>query len=146
MIPSGSKDPLGLRRAAQGIVKTIVEGRLRLNLKKLVNEGAEETNRTFLRIRSDYKEDRAADGELKLAKQIWEFLLDRVRYYFREVRHYAYDELSAVLAAGPVDTVDIESRLYALKLVRQTEEFEPWRRRSSACAISSSRPAGRVAP
>ncbi|MGJ5820054.1 glycine--tRNA ligase subunit beta [Paludibaculum fermentans] len=125
MIPSGSKDPLGLRRAAQGIVKTIVEGRLRLNLKKIVNEGAEETNRTFLRIRSDYKEDRAADGELKLAKQIWEFLLDRVRYYFREVRHYAYDELSAVLAAGPVDLVDIESRLYALKLVRQTEEFEP---------------------
>ncbi|MGC4049448.1 MAG: glycine--tRNA ligase subunit beta [Paludibaculum sp.] len=125
MIPSGSKDPLGLRRAAQGIVKTIVEGRLRLNLRKLVNEGAEETNRTFLRIRSDYKEDRAADGELKLARQIWEFLLDRVRYYFREVRHYAYDELAAVLAAGPVDLVDIESRLYALKLVRQTEEFEP---------------------
>src|SRR5208283_2225870 len=29
LIPSGSKDPLGLRRAAQGVVKTLVEGRLR---------------------------------------------------------------------------------------------------------------------
>jgi glycyl-tRNA synthetase beta chain len=94
MIPSGSKDPFALRRAAQGVVKILVEGRLRLPIG-------------------------AARDELR------EFLLDRVRYYFRDVRGFAYDEVNAALAAQSNDLVDLEDRLFALKLVRQTENFEP---------------------
>ena len=93
MIPSGSKDPFALRRAAQGVVKILVEGRLRLAVKEL---------------RPD----------------LYEFLLDRVRYYFKDVRGFAYDEVNAVLAAQSSDLVDVEARLIALKQVRQTENFE----------------------
>jgi glycyl-tRNA synthetase beta chain len=126
MIPSGSKDPLGLRRAAQGIVKILVEGRIRLNLDKFITEGAEETNRVFLRERkAGYAENRGPDGTLELAKQLRDFMTERVKYYFREVRGFAYDEISAVLAAQPPDLVDVEARLHALKMVRQTEDFEP---------------------
>src|SRR5262249_53574437 len=34
LIPTGSKDPFALRRAAQGIVKILVEGKLRLLVRK----------------------------------------------------------------------------------------------------------------
>lgn len=94
MIPSGSKDPFALRRAAQGVVKILVEGRLALGF----------------------------DG---LSKELSDFLWDRVRYYFRDIRNFRYDEINAVLAASPADLVDCEDRLFALRMVRQTENFEP---------------------
>lgn len=97
LIPSGSKDPFALRRAAQGIVKIAIEGRLRLPL------------RTFI----------AKDPRLE------EFFLDRVRYYFRDIRSFAYDEVNAVLASGWDDLADVEERLIAIQAVRPTENFEP---------------------
>ncbi len=97
LIPSGSKDPFALRRAAQGIVRIVVEGRLRLPVFTLL-----EGNR-----------------------QLEEFFADRVRHYFREIRNFAYDEISAVLASGWDDLVDVEDRLEALRAVRPTADFEP---------------------
>ena len=94
LIPSGSRDPFALRRAAQGVVKILVEGKHR-----------------FLPPRS--------------SPELWDFFLDRVRYYFRDVRGFAYDEVNAVLAGQWPDLVDVEARLFALRLVRQTENFEP---------------------
>jgi glycyl-tRNA synthetase beta chain len=97
LVPTGSKDPFALRRAAQGVVKILVEGKQRLPLRKLVGDNA----------------------------ALLEFLLDRIRYYFREVRGFKYDEITAVLAAGSDDLVDVEKRLQALQAVRPTENFEP---------------------
>lgn len=97
LIPTGSKDPFALRRAAQGVVKILVEGRMTLPLSGLLS----------------------TDGQLQ------EFLLDRIRYYFRDVRGFRYDEVNAVLTAGCDDLVDVESRLAALQAVRPTENFEP---------------------
>jgi glycyl-tRNA synthetase beta chain len=95
LIPTGSRDPFALRRAAQGIVKTIVEGKLRIPLRGFLSE------------------------------DLAEFVLDRVRFYFREIRGFRYDEVSAVLASGWDDLVDVESRLAAIQAVRPTEDFEP---------------------
>jgi glycyl-tRNA synthetase beta chain len=97
LIPSGSKDPFALRRAAQGIVKILVEGKLRLPIQSLL-EG---------------------DGQLE------EFFIERIRYYFREIRGFQYDEVNAVLASGWDDLVAFEERLQALREVRPTENFEP---------------------
>ncbi len=97
LIPSGSKDPFGLRRAAQGVVKILVEGRLSLLLPALLGENA----------------------------QLREFFLDRVHHYFREIRGYNYDEVNAVVASGWDDLGDVESRLAAIQAVRPTENFEP---------------------
>jgi glycyl-tRNA synthetase beta chain len=97
LVPSGSKDPFGLRRAAQGVVKILVEGELPLRLPALLGD----------------------DSELR------EFFLDRVRHYFREVRGFKYDEVNAVLASGWDDLVDVERRLLAIQAVRPTENFEP---------------------
>ncbi|MCC6344266.1 MAG: glycine--tRNA ligase subunit beta [Bryobacterales bacterium] len=97
LIPSGSKDPFALRRAAQGVVKILVESRLPVPLGKL------------------------AAGDQGLL----EFLLDRVRYYFKDVRGYAYDEVNAALAAGHDDLPDVAERLAAIQAVRPTPDFEP---------------------
>ncbi|MBV6431444.1 MAG: Glycine--tRNA ligase beta subunit [Bryobacteraceae bacterium] len=97
LIPSGSKDPFALRRAAQGVVKILVESRLPVPLGKL------------------------AAGD----KGLLEFLLDRVRYYFKDVRGYAYDEVNAALAAGYDDLPDVAERLAAIQAVRPTADFEP---------------------
>jgi glycyl-tRNA synthetase beta chain len=72
MNPTGSRDPFALRRAAQGGVKIIVEGKLKLSLSELLNKD------TWLQ----------------------EFVLDRVKHYFKEVRSFKYDEVNAVLASG----------------------------------------------
>ncbi len=95
LIPSGSRDPFALRRAAQGLVRTIVEGRLRISIAR--------------------PEDPAYQ----------EFMLDRIRYYFRDIRGFQYDEVNAVLAARWDDLVDVEERLSAVQAVRKTENFEP---------------------
>ena len=97
LTPTGSKDPFALRRAAQGVVKILVEGGLTHPLRSLVG------------------------GDEKLL----EFFLDRVRHYFREIRGFAYDEVNAVLAAGSDDLADADQRLKAIQAVRPTEDFEP---------------------
>jgi len=99
LIPSGSKDPFALRRAAQGIVRILVEANLRINVRQA--------------------------GLFKEPPVVSEFFLDRVRYYFREIKGFAYDEVNAVLASGWDDLVDVEERLTALREVRPTEDFEP---------------------
>jgi glycyl-tRNA synthetase beta chain len=95
LVPTGSKDPFALRRAAQGVVKILVEAKL------------------------DYELSDLAEGELR------EFLLDRIEYYFREIRGFKYDEVNAVLGSGCGTLADVEARLTALAAVRPTENFEP---------------------
>lgn len=96
LIPTGSKDPFALRRAAQGVVRILVEGTLEAKLHEL-----------------------AASDALKT------FFEDRVRYYFRDHKGYAYDEVNAAMACGWSDLKDLAARLEALKAVRPTEDFEP---------------------
>lgn len=97
LVPTGSKDPFALRRAAQGVVKILAEGEVDQSLRVLL------------------------DGDETLEG----FLEDRVRHYFREVRGFAYDEVNAVMAAGWSDLKDLQSRLEALSSVRPTGGFEP---------------------
>jgi glycyl-tRNA synthetase beta chain len=126
IVPTGSKDPFGLRRAAQGLVKVLVEGRIALSLRELMTAGAEETHRTFAALGiAGYDDAREADGTLKWSRQLWEFLLDRIRYYFRDVRKFKYDEVNAALASAWQTLPDLEDRLFALQMVRETENFEP---------------------
>ena len=93
LVPTGSKDPFALRRAAQGVVRILVEAKIRL--------------------------------KLDVSAELRAFILDRVEYYFRDVRGFKYDEVRAVLAVGSDDLPDVEERLEALRDVRPTENFEP---------------------
>ncbi len=94
LIPSGSRDPFALRRAAQGVVRIVVEGKVGFVFSNLQPELAE-------------------------------FMRDRVEYYFRDVRNFAYDEVRASMAAGWHDLVDLEARLKRVQAIRPTPDFEP---------------------
>ena len=51
------------------------------------------------------------------------FFRERVEFYLREVRGFAYDVVNAVLAAGFDDVRDAIARVEALSAVRGSEDF-----------------------
>jgi glycyl-tRNA synthetase beta chain len=97
LVPTGSRDPFALRRAAQGVVKTLVEGKLEIPLADFI--GADEQLRSFFE--------------------------DRVKFYFRDIRGFQYDEVNAAMAVGWSSLVDLEARLLRIQSLRPTPDFEP---------------------
>ena len=101
--PTGSKDPFALRRAANGIVKTLGESALPLTLAQVV----------------------AASGALgPVAAKVGAFFAERLEFYLREARGQAYDVVKAVLAVGADDVRDAVARAEAVTAVRGSADFE----------------------
>ena len=100
--PTGSKDPFALRRAANAIVKILAESGLPLTLADVIgSSGVEGTNR----------------------EQVAAFLRERLSFYLKDVRSFAYDVVSAVLAAGADDVRDAIARAEALAAARKSADF-----------------------
>ena len=96
--PTGSKDPFALRRAANGIVKIIAEHNLPLPISKL-----------FADARAEYVDsdaERRFSREVNFEESIANFMRERLEFYLRDARGFAYDVVNAVLAAGSDDVVD----------------------------------------
>ncbi|HYO11755.1 MAG TPA: glycine--tRNA ligase subunit beta [Thermoanaerobaculia bacterium] len=110
LIPTGSKDPFGLRRAAQGAVRISLEGGLPLDFDRAVADAA----RLY------------GDRLTRTAEQILEdlrpFLYDRIRYILG-LAGYAYDEIEAALAMGVTNLPDLRARVDALHKVREEPAF-----------------------
>ncbi len=98
MEPTGSKDPFALRRAANGVVKILAEGELRLTLLDVA--GA------------------AAEGKGELVGRVLLFFRERLEFYLREAKNQAYDVVAAVLAVGADDVQDAVARAEAVTAVR----------------------------
>jgi glycyl-tRNA synthetase beta chain len=113
--PTGSKDPFALRRAANGIVKIIAEHKLPLPISKL-----------FADARAEYagsEAERRFDRKVNFEEAIANFMRERLEFYLRDVRGFAYDVVNAVLAAGSDDVVDAIARAEAVSEVRGSEDF-----------------------
>ena len=118
-IPSGSRDPYGLRRAANGVVRAIAECGLRLDASRLLQQAVEI-------VCAPEETGKAAKADPAAALRLLsEFMADRVRHYFRDVRGFPYDEVNACMAAGWTDLLDLEARLRATGEIRPTPDFEP---------------------
>jgi glycyl-tRNA synthetase beta chain len=117
MQPSGSKDPFALRRAANGIVKTIAEHKLPLPISKLFSDARIEYigSEAEGRFSQDVSFDEAIANSMR----------ERLEFYLRDARGFAYDVVNAVLAAGSDDVVDAIARAEALSKVRGFPDFEP---------------------
>lgn len=113
--PTGSKDPFALRRQANGIVKTIAEHTLPINLNQLFADAREayQGSPAEKRFASDF--DFAA---------LREFFRERLEFYLRDVLGFKYDVVKAVLAAGSDDIVDTIARADALRDVLHMPEFQ----------------------
>jgi len=100
-IPTGSKDPFGLRRAAAGIVKIAMEHKLAIDLPKIIAN-----------LESNYK------GLDK--KQLIEFFNERLFKIF-DVNPSV---LKAVLGSGETDIYKISQKLCALNPIVQSDNFK----------------------
>ncbi len=114
--PTGSKDPFALRRQGNGIVRIIAERKFPLSLARLMeNAGA------------GYRGSEAEKKFPATVNHSWNidgFLKERLEFYLKEVRGYAYDVVNAVLAAGSDDLADAEARAEAVTKVRPSADFE----------------------
>ena len=115
IMPTGSSDPFALRRAAQGIVKTILDRKLTVPLSLALNAATKALHTQPPKIAVAAAKD----------AQILAFILDRARYVFRERLGFAYDEVNAVFRAGADDLLDVQRRLEALRAIRKSRNFEP---------------------
>ena len=114
-VPTGSSDPFALRRAAQGIVKIILERKLPMSLSAAISAAAKALKQHAPKI----------DVSEAVQKQVLDFLLDRARFMLTEKRGFAYDEINAAFAAGADDLVDAVERVAAVKAIRNTKNFGP---------------------
>ena len=117
LVPSGSKDPFALRRQANGVVKTIVEHRLPVNLAAVMAEA------------SVLYEDSPAAAKFTLTgepylRAVRGFFRERLEFYLRDALGLAYDVVNATLAAGADDVVDAVARAQAVAKVRPSTDFE----------------------
>jgi glycyl-tRNA synthetase beta chain len=115
LVPSGSKDPFALRRQANGIVKTIAEHKLPFRLSEIMTDA-----------RSHY---RGSEAEKKFsntdyAGSVCAFFRERLEFYLKDARGFAYDVVSAVLAIDADDVVDAAARAEAVTKVRGSADFE----------------------
>ena len=110
LIPTGSRDPFGLRRAAQGVVRIALEGDLPVDLEQVAVEAA--------RLYGD----RLTRGAEAILEDLRPFLYDRIRYLLGSAG-YAYDEIEAALAAGVSSLPDLRARVDALHAVRGEADF-----------------------
>jgi glycyl-tRNA synthetase beta chain len=109
---TGAADPLGMRRAAMGIIRILVARRYHLSLRAAV----EETLRTLSGKLSE--EQRAAAQGM-----VPEFVRGRLKALWSEDRDA--DLVEAVLSAGFDDVVDARERLEALAAVKSRPDFVP---------------------
>jgi glycyl-tRNA synthetase beta chain len=107
-LPTGDKDPFGLRRAALGVLRIVMETPLPLDLGALVDEAAGGFPSGMLGS-SDYR------------THLLDFLFERLRNTLREAGH-AVDVVDAVLALRPMRVDLVPARLEAVRLFRELPE------------------------
>jgi len=101
--PSGNRDPFGLRRAALGVIRVLIECDLDLDLRALLNSAIEAQPKA------------TEDGE-NLAAELYTFISERLRRYFLDHdSDLATETFDAVLARNPASLVDFSRRLAAVQ-------------------------------
>ena len=106
-LPTGDRDPFGLRRAALGVLRILMEGPLPLDLAALIKESAASFAPGLLTS--------PVDGPL------FDFMLERLRNQLREAGH-AQDVVDAVLALKPTRIDLVVPKLQAVVAFQQLPE------------------------
>lgn len=104
--PTGDRDPFGLRRAAVGVVRIMIERGLDLDLRDLLLLAA----RTYDLF----------DPE-PVAEQVLDFAMERLRAYYLDAG-VAPDTFDAVLARRPTRPVDFDRRVRGVGAFRRLPE------------------------
>ncbi len=109
--PSGSRDPFGLRRAAQGLVRILIAAGWDLDLAAAVRRAAELAGEV---VDSDVEE---------VSRAVLGFLSERVRRYLTDAAGVNGDTADAVMEAGWNHFPSLLARADALEAVRSAPEL-----------------------
>lgn len=110
MLPTGSKDPYALRRAALGVLRILIEKRLELDLNAAIAVAVEQ-----------YAQQIKTSPDL--AAQVQEFVFDRLRARYEDegIDIAVYQSVRAVAPASPLD---FDQRVQAVQHFRRLPEAE----------------------
>ncbi len=119
VVPSGSRDPFGLRRAALGVVRLLLESEERLGL-KIDIPPRDLLVEAFRGVHEQLGGRSVPDA----TEALQDFFIERLRFIFQ--RDFRYDEVNAVFALGPLDFTPVElmKRLEAVADLRDSKDFE----------------------
>jgi glycyl-tRNA synthetase beta chain len=112
MRPTGAADPYGLRRAALGIIRTISEHELRLDLGELIVRAVREYDPDRLKVSADI-----------ILAELRDFFSSRLKAHFT-ARGFETLVAEACLGAGIDDIWALEKRLEALDSFSRTPGYE----------------------
>ncbi len=123
--PTGTKDPFGLRRAALGVLRILVEKRIEVDLAatiKLAADAVREDIAAVERAAAPGKAPAVAEGAYApegrdpLVEEIYDYIMERLRvYYLERDMGISTEMFDAVLAKRPFSPLDFHARLLALK-------------------------------
>lgn len=120
IVPTGSEDPFALRRHATAIVRILLEGNLRLDLRKYMDHAKNLVSDDGIK---------GVQDSGKLGRQrITDFIFERVRHYVRIVHGLRDDIIESVLKSAcdmSVDLVDLVQKMKAVQRVTGKPEFDP---------------------
>jgi len=108
-VPTGDKDPFGLRRAALGVVRILIERRRRVSLPRLVDLAYDSFHAWPV-----VKRDSAG---------LLDFIYDRLRGYLRELG-YTANQVAAVVDSCPAEIDVTPARLEAVRAFEKLPEAE----------------------
>ncbi|HEY7369733.1 MAG TPA: glycine--tRNA ligase subunit beta [Thermoanaerobaculia bacterium] len=111
LVPTGSKDPYGLRRCAAGLVGIALSRNWRLDWRPVARKAI-----------GLYPPAVTARPAEEILEEISRFLAERVRGLL-ERRSHSHDEISAVLRTGVWDFADAADRVSALADARRQMDF-----------------------
>ncbi|MFZ2508361.1 MAG: glycine--tRNA ligase subunit beta [Steroidobacteraceae bacterium] len=109
--PTGAKDPFGLRRAALGLLRILIEKRVAMDLRELIIAALDS-------VRADIQ--RLADGKSpvvpdSVVDEVYGFMMERLRaWYLEGAPGVTMEMFDAVLDMRPVSPLDFDQRLRAL--------------------------------
>lgn len=117
MAPSGSEDPLGLRRAAYGLVRIVTETPLQMNMISAVDQ--------MMRI---LEKQGIVRGTPQTGAEVVGFLLDRLQFYGGQRFDLREDVMEAVTRLPHptvCDLADLLARMQALHAIAHQPDFDP---------------------
>ncbi len=107
--PTGEKDPFGLRRAALGVLRILIETPLPLDLEPLLQAAA-----TGLAGKLDTH---------NTANDVFDYMMERLNAYYAD-QGFSADLIEAVLSRRPTRPADFDRRVRAVAHFRQLPEAE----------------------
>jgi glycyl-tRNA synthetase beta chain len=111
---SSSKDPYGIRRDANAIIKIIIDFKMDFDLNVLIGYGAEEFCNYFS----------MKDNTDELRANIKDFFINRVENIFRDVFHIGTDLLQAIMTDDSLHIHNLYLRSRDVSTMKETESIE----------------------